>query len=565
MDFSLGRRWARENLPSVHPIALCFIASAVLVTFYNDTLWHLALSSWQGRSAVDYLFLFSVGVALTVVFTILMLIFSSARIVKYVLITLVLIAACASYFSASYGVVFDKTMIQNVFETDVHEAGDFVTSGLIWHLVLFGLVPTCLIMALPLKTYSWQKEAYIRLATIGLCLATLVVSGASFYQEYASFVRNNREMRYAINPTSPIYYMVRALTPAPQGTNEEFHQVANLVEHKHRVGHRPTVLVFVLGETARADRFSLNGYGRETNPRLAALPIVNFTNASSCGTSTAVSVPCLFSAQSQSDFTGDNAGSTENLLDVLVRADFDVIWLENNSGCKGVCARVPAEVMSSVASSSLCASGECRDEALVERLAERLKTIEKDTVIVLHQMGSHGPAYYKRYPEAFRKFTPTCETTQLQLCSREEISNAYDNTILYTDNVLAEVIKTLGDASNHLDTSMLYVSDHGESLGEMGMYLHGMPYAISPAVQREVPLVFWSAPSFAQTSALDLTCMEGETARDLSHDNIFHSVLGLLRVKTDAYDASMDLFKPCAGTAPDNPVTASLPLSVRAE
>ncbi len=565
MRFTLPRNWTLSALPSVHPVALCFIVSVALVIFYNTSLWSFTFSAWEDRGLRDYLFLLSIGGVLISAFTLVSLLVSSARVVKPALIFLILFAATVSYFSGNYGVVFDKTMILNIIETDVGEAGDFLSSSLVSHLLAFGVLPTWLIMVMPIKTFAWRKETVIRLATVAGCLVFVLVTGASFYQEYASFVRNNRQIRYAINPTSPIYYGFRVIAPNLRNVDEEYRQVAMSVERDVATDDHPMVFVFMLGETARADRFSINGYDRETNPSLAGLPIINFGNVTSCGTSTAVSVPCLFSAQARSEFDVEEAGRRENLLDILVRANFDVQWLENNTGCKEVCDRVPSERMVSGGRSEFCDAEGCRDEALVERLRTKLRGITRDTVIVLHQIGSHGPAYYRRYPDAYRRFSPTCDTSQLQLCSREEISNSYDNSILYTDHVIARVVQELQASSDRLDVSMLYISDHGESLGEMGMYLHGMPYAFSPAVQREVPMILWMGTEFEERQSIDHGCIQEISGSPLSHDNVFHSVLGMLRVHTDVYDRSLDFAEPCMRRTSNLPLTAALPSTSYAE
>jgi lipid A ethanolaminephosphotransferase len=166
------------------------------------------------------------------------------------------------------------------------------------------------------------------------------------------------------------------------------------------------------------------------------------------------------------------------------------------------------------------------------------KHAEGDILIVLHQMGSHGPAYYKRYPEAFRVFTPTCESSQLDECSQEEISNAYDNTIVYTDHFLAEVISLLKNNDEHFETAMFYASDHGESLGEGGVYLHGMPYWIAPGSQTAVSMILWFGPNFDDVDAEDVRAV---IDTPLTHDNIFHTLLGLFEIHSQVYQEDKDV------------------------
>jgi lipid A ethanolaminephosphotransferase len=211
----------------------------------------------------------------------------------------------------------------------------------------------------------------------------------------------------------------------------------------------------------------------------------------------------------------------------------------------GVCARVPTETTWSLNDKQYCDGGDCLDDLLVEQLRGALAANDRDLVVVLHQIGSHGPSYFKRYTDDYRVFKPTCDTNQLQSCSREEIVNAYDDSILYTDRILSEAIDVLAEASDRFDTALLYASDHGESLGEGGMYLHGMPYTFAPDTQKHVPMLFWTSRGYRAASALDMACVRDGADAEYSHDNLFHSVLGMFGVRTDVYQADLDVFASC--------------------
>lgn len=318
------------------------------------------------------------------------------------------------------------------------------------------------------------------------------------------------------------------------------------VETCARDNRRARLLVVVVGETARAQQFGLNGYPRATTPELAAIDgLINFPNATSCGTDTAHSVPCMFSGLGRARFSNVAAETRENLLDILKRADFDVFWRDNQAGCKGVCKRVTTEDLVDHTSGDQ-GKIERHDEVLLDGLSERIATLSRDTVIVLHMMGSHGPAYWKRVPDAYRVFQPECEDTDLGRCSPEQLINAYDNTIRYTDHVLARLVVILGGAGEHnVDAAMMYASDHGESLGEYDLYLHGMPYALAPSVQTHVPMITWVSPSWTTRLKLDTACMTQTASLPVSHDNVFHSVLGVLDVATKVYDPSLDIYRAC--------------------
>ena len=253
----------------------------------------------------------------------------------------------------------------------------------------------------------------------------------------------------------------------------------------------------------------------------------------------------MFSHLAKDDYSHTKGKQYQGLLDVLAQTGVDVLWRENQSGCKGACDRVLTHDLSELDIAGLCEGRECFDEILLHRLDEYIDNLTQDSFIVLHQKGSHGPAYYKRYPQDFEQFSPVCKTNQLQNCTQEEITNAYDNSILYTDYFINRVIERLKQESDRFDTAMLYVSDHGESLGENNIYLHGMPYFIAPSEQTHIPFIFWASEGYQKQSHLDLTCLAAKKDEALSHDNLFHSVLGLMDINTQLYQAELDLFSSC--------------------
>jgi lipid A ethanolaminephosphotransferase len=312
--------------------------------------------------------------------------------------------------------------------------------------------------------------------------------------------------------------------------------------------HKPTLLVLVVGETARAANFSLNGYPRQTNPELARLAVVNFPHTAACGTSTEVSLPCMFSPFGRADYDEDRIRRHESLLHLLARAGLHVVWLDNQSGCKGVCEGLELRDLSRARLPGVCDAERCLDEILLHGLRDVVAQATGDTVVVLHQLGNHGPAYFRRYPAAFRRFEPACERRELADCTREQIVNAYDNALLYTDHLLARTIGYLDGLRDRYDVALLYVSDHGESLGEHGLYLHGMPYAIAPREQLEVPMLWWFASDSARSLDVDLACLRRRAAEPASHDHVFHSVLGLLAVTTPRYRPQLDVFSGCRPT-----------------
>lgn len=551
---ALLQRLAALRLPPVHPLVLALAVSALFVLFYNGQLWSSVLGWWPGRSLHDLAFIASVGLFLAAAFNLVLQPFAFPRVLKPVLVLLILAAAGVSWFASSYGAMMDRSMIANVVETDSREVGDLLSTGFLLHMALFGVLPALGVSLVPVRLAGLRREAIYRGATVLGSVALVGLIAALFFQDYAVLVRGHREVRFMINPSAAVYASLRYATAVPEGLTAQFTRVAEHVDRgvlPASAGGKKTVLVFVVGETARADHFSLNGYARETNPELAKRGVVSFGEVRSCGTSTAESVPCMFSDLARSDYSAAKAGSRENLLDILVRADVDVLWLENNSSCKGVCARVPQETTWELNDTQYCDGGECLDDLLVRQLREAIaRDNGRDLVVVMHQIGSHGPSYFKRYTQDYRVFAPTCETNQLQSCTQDEIVNTYDNSIRYTDHFLGDTIDVLAQASDRFNTALLYVSDHGESLGEGGMYLHGMPYMFAPETQKHVPMVFWASPGYREASALDMACVRGDAGREYSHDTLFHSVLGMFGVRTEVYRTDLDFLAPCRPGGP---------------
>jgi lipid A ethanolaminephosphotransferase len=308
----------------------------------------------------------------------------------------------------------------------------------------------------------------------------------------------------------------------------------------------PTLMVLVVGETARAESFGLGGYARNTTPALAARHVTYFSQTSSCGTATAVSVPCMFSGMTRHKYDADLAKHREGLLDVLKRAGYAVTWIDNNSGCKGACDRVDNLAPLASKRAQWCEGNECLDGLLDDSIADFLAHAPvQDRVIVLHQAGSHGPAYYKRYAPAFKRFSPTCDTNAIQGCPRAALINTYDNSIAYTDHILASLIDQLQGQSSRYQSMMWYVSDHGESTGEHGLYLHGAPYLFAPSQQTHVPMLTWLSAQFQASHPKLLGCLNAEKDQTTSQDNLFHTLLGLLSVESQVKDPALDLSAGC--------------------
>jgi len=535
----------------LYPEVLALLTAVILAVFYNGPLWSRVMGVHPGSTPGDALFLASWFVLLVAFMNFFFVATAFRGTVKPVMISLLMLAAVNHYFMTEYGTVINTEMIQNVFETDSREALEYLNTDLLAAIALSGLLPVLLLGLVPLKARSFPRQFTVNLAFMATSLAAIGLVAYTFYPDYASMFRNDRQVRLLANPTSSIYSVMdyfherysrdSSMTLSPTG-----HDVTKSPQWQGHLRH--ALVVLVAGETARADSFSLDGYTRLTNPLLANDDIINFTHVTSCGTATATSLPCLFSPLRRDDYSDAAGKGSESLLDVLQRAGFSVVWRDNNSGCKGTCDRVEYENLSHLTLPEYCkADGECFDEVLLEDLRKLVTAHPGDLAVVLHQKGSHGPAYFQRIPQEFEKFTPSCHSSQLTACDRQAIINAYDNTILYTDWVLDKTIKLLQREFADMDTALVYVSDHGESLGENNLYLHGAPYFVAPREQTHVPMLAWLSENYRTDFSIDVECVRNEQELPLSHDNFFHSVLGMLQLNTGVYDPGLDIFASCHG------------------
>ncbi|NDY93848.1 phosphoethanolamine transferase [Ideonella livida] len=550
--------------PVLAPETLVLGVIAALVTLLSGAFWQQAL---DGRSAADpgtWRFVAGTLVMLVAAQAAPVLLLTGRRSVRPVLALLILVAAVSAHMMGRYGVVMDPTMLRNALRTDVREASELFNPGLLGAIV-GALAAGALLWRVELRPRPLGRALAWRLGSATASLGVAVLALLLVFQDFGSLMRNQKGLRYTLNPAATLYSSARvAWTDLRQATRTPEPPQPVRREVASAGSRRPALFVFVLGETARAANVSLGGYPRPTFPRLAREDGVYFHNTQACGTSTEVSVPCLFSPFGRRDYDEDRIRSAESVLQLLQRAGVRVVWLDNQSGCKGVCAGLESHDVSRDTDPALCADGHCQDGILLARLQALMAqpapgaasrpagAPEPDTVVVLHQLGNHGPAYYKRYPEAFRTFTPECSRNELRECSQQEIVNAYDNALRYTDHLLAETLAWLRTQRSQREVGLVYVSDHGESLGEGGLYLHGMPHAIAPDVQRQVPMYWWfgrDATAAAGTPAdlgVRLDCLrqraQGEPA---SHDQLFHSLLGLMKVQTPRYRAEDDLVSAC--------------------
>jgi len=528
--------------PTVRGETLALLASAVFTLLCNATFWHTLLTLRPPASWADWRLPLCAALLLTGLQWLMLLLVTGRRIIKPLLMLLTLPTAAAVYFMNTYAVHLDPPMLRNLVETDIKEAGELLAPGMLLY-VLYAVIAIGLISRFDIRRVNWRQAALTRAAAL---LAALGMSAAGLWLASAELIpaiREHKELRYLVTPANYLYSLGRVLTAqvAAPGTAQARERIAPDAQRGDGA-RKPLALVLVVGETVRAANWGLNDYERQTTPELAARQVINFPEVTSCGTDTAISLPCMFSLIGRQRYDESAIRRQESLLHVLQRVGVSVRWRENQSGCKGVCDGLPVDNLAHAKIPGLCDGERCFDEVLLNGLPQIIENAAGDIIVILHMLGNHGPAYFRRYPENFRQWTPTCDTTDLARCSREALVNTYDNAVLYTDHVLAQAIDQLAQITSH-DTALLYVSDHGESLGEKGLYLHGMPYAIAPAEQTRVPMIFWLSPAVA--AGLPAGCLARRAAQPASHDHLFHTVLKLFAVDTVAYNPQLDLLADC--------------------
>jgi lipid A ethanolaminephosphotransferase len=542
-----------EHRAEVGTESLAFVASVFFAAFSNVAFWRTVVATGALHGPGGWLTAASLFTAITALNMIVLCVLLNRWTAKPVLTVLLLVTAVAAHFMTQYTVYFDADMIRNILHTDGKESTELVSLGLVPPLLVYGLLPACLLWRVRLRRRTAARALLVRCA----CLvgAALVAAGAIAlsFQDISSLVRNHREVRYLVTPGNYLVSLVSVALDDRAGKDQPRLPVGT----DARVLARPAtakrrLLVLVVGETVRAQNWGLNGYARQTTPELAKIAPINFPDVTACGSATEVSVPCMFSPYGRAHYDKQRIEHSESVLHVFGHAGIKVLWRDNQTGCKGVCEGLAFESFERGTDPRYCTDEGCLDNAMLAGLGAEVARQPGDVVVVLHQIGNHGPAYYRRYPADLRRFAPACGTGELGRCSRAEIVNAYDNAVLQTDDFLARTIRFLAEQDGR-DTALVYVSDHGESLGENGLYLHGVPYAIAPDTQLKVPMVVWLSPGFAVDRGVDLACMRREAKRPASHDNLFHSMLGLMQVQTSAYEPRLDLFRPCSSGASGTP------------
>jgi lipid A ethanolaminephosphotransferase len=447
---------------------------------------------------------------------VLYLLFSLSRHVgKVLLILFFIVSSIAVYFVNTYSVIIDESMIGNILNTNYEESSSFFSFKVILYVIFLGIIPSIYIAKVkitkvPLKEFSITSSLTL------VFIAVLIFVNASnwLWIDKNSKRLGGLAMPWSYSVNTPLFYIHKFKK------NEKEILLPNAVIKDNE----KSVVVLVIGESARRQNFSLYGYKKNTNPLLSKTENVFHFNANSCATYTTAGVKCILEHKNSDDLY-------EILPNYLYRNNVEVIWRTTNWGEPPVHIK---NYQNKEALKADCKGVECDyDEVLLRGLKEQIQASKKNKIlIVLHTSTSHGPTYSKKYPPQFETFKPVCNSVELGKCSQNELLNAYDNTIVYTDYILHSVIEDLKELKDYKST-MIFVSDHGESLGEKNLYMHGVPISIAPKEQYEIPFIVWVSDHSKELKP-------NET---LTQNHVFHSVLKFLNVESPVYDEKMNIFK----------------------
>lgn len=505
---------------------LIFLCSFFIITLFNFRFFSLLANLLPPYQV------FCTAIFMITCLSLLFEVLCIKQICKLIVIIVLLFSALISFFIDSLQVGITPDIIQSFFNTNASEMRRFLGFDFLKHMLIFGILPSLLIVLIPLRTPSFFKDLIIKLCMI-LFYASLAFVLWSFIlgKNLVYLLTTQHHLQHIIVPISPIRSTV-LFHAQKQTPTFKYQQVALDAKIQHTP--KSKILILVIGESLRGTQ--LHNYSRNLLPLTQSHSnLINFSNFKSCGVITAISVPCMLTHYTHDTYTNRHLSKfTDNILDIAQRVGIKTYWLDSNSGsaqnCIGEVCKRTKEVY----------YFDDLDGAVVDKflnISHHLD-LKSNYFFVLHTFGSHGPDYFKRYPKKFEVYKPICKSKNPNLCTKDELINAYDNSILYTDFLIHTLISRLEILQKNFDTSLLYVSDHGESLGEFGNYMHGgFSYALAPKHQTQVGALAWFGSNFEEK----YNHYRAKEALSLSQDFIFHTVLGFFNIKTSVYNKTLDL------------------------
>lgn len=525
-----------------------------IAAFYIGILlnFHFFQQAWkliffEHIDARSVLFYFSMPVLSWAAIFIILNIAAVVWLDRPIIILFIFLSSLAEYFMSNYGIIIDSSIIASIMETTASESFALLTPQLVIWVLITIILPTALLLLIGFtRQPSMWKMLLLRIGSVLITSLVIFFIAQLFYKNYDYLFRNNKVLAKSLSPLNSISASLSWYHHHQRAKSPFIRIGLDAKQRPDMKGVKPRLTILIVGESTRAQSFGLENHERQTTPLLAKDDVIYYPQTQACGTLTLTSVPCMFSGMGRKHYNDKLASHRENVLDILQRAGVNVLWRENDNGCKNVCDRILTQDMNDFHLSDMCINGECYDEVLFHNLSNYIDQMHSDGVIVLHTIGSHGPTYSHRYPPSFRKFTPTCDTNEIQYCSSEQLKNTYDNTILYVDYIVDKAINILRANQNRFSTSLIYLSDHGESLGEKGVYLHGLPYWIAPTEQTRVPLLLWLSDDYQQRYHISKRCLqEQRLKKNISQDNLFPTLLGLFDITTQQYQPELDLLNIC--------------------
>ena len=427
-------------------------------------------------------------------------------------LTMICNGACF-YFISAYNVLIDRDMMGNFYNTQFSEASSFLSWKMAMYIVLMGVLPA---VAIVLKKINYGSLKRLG-ANVGIALASILLIVGCNMKNFTWIDSNAPVLGSRLMPWSYIinsfrYYshwkrINQKETPLPDATFDESRDV----------------VVLVIGESARSQNFSLYGYERETNPLMKS-DSVKVLKAKASDTYTTAAVKAILQHQRSRTLY-------EILPNYLYRNGVDVIWRRSNWGTPPL--HVEKQYTKKQLQEKYPEYDATYDGILLAGLQEEILQSTADKVFVgIHTYTSHGPSYFSNTPAEFKKFLPECTTVEMSQADQQELINAYDNTIIYTDYLIHSIIETLRSIPDRR-SCVIFISDHGESLGENNLYMHGVPLSMAPQEQTDIPFIVW-------TSDKDVNIKDLEEA---GHHNIYHSTLRFLGAETEVYDPGKDIFE----------------------
>lgn len=513
----MSKKNNKQNKSLSKPIHIALFSALLslftLVGYNIPLLKGVAESTEQGANGV--IITCSIAILIFAIHTLLiyLLIYFCRSVGKVIIAISLLFNALALYFINSYEVLITSEMMGNVFNTRYSEASGYFSLSGVLYFVLLGIIPCICLFKAKINYGKLKQVGIISLTILGVILAV----GLGNLKNTLWVDRNVPRLGSIILPWSYTVNTVRYYHSWKQLNAKEIPLPDATIKNDDK-----EVCVLIIGESARSKNFSLYGYERQTNPLLTQDGVVVLC-AESAATYTTAGVKAIIDHKPTNKLY-------EILPNYLYRNGIDVIWRTSNWG------EPPLHIANIEKVATLkerYPEADARyDGILIEGLAERIASSDKNKVfVVLHTSTSHGPTYYKKYPKEFEVFTPVCTTVEMAEADHEELINAYDNSILYTDYLVHTAIDELRSLKEWRST-LLFVSDHGESLGENNLYMHGMPKSMAPREQFDIPFIVWLSDS--ERTVRDIECAE--------QYHVFHTVLSSLSVDSEIYNAEYDIF-----------------------